>query len=127
YHPKLYMFDGPKSVWAVIGSHNLTVGGTETNFEAGLEVGLDLPADSMRYKQLDDSWSAINESAWTKVLTPQMLEEIAGAGLLLDEKTAHPKSTTLASAAAESVLRKFFPVRGVAPPSPIPARVACVA
>src|SRR6266571_3591230 len=25
YHPKLYLFDGPKSVWAVIGSHNLTV------------------------------------------------------------------------------------------------------
>ncbi len=35
YHPKVYLFDGPRMGWAVIGSHNLTVGGTETNFEAG--------------------------------------------------------------------------------------------
>jgi len=35
FHPKFYLFEGQRNATCVIGSHNLTVGGTETNMEGG--------------------------------------------------------------------------------------------
>lgn len=32
FHPKVYLFSGPSQAVAYLGSNNLTVGGTETNF-----------------------------------------------------------------------------------------------
>ena len=36
FHPKLYLFTGPEHARAFVGSNNLTVGGTETNYEAAI-------------------------------------------------------------------------------------------
>jgi hypothetical protein len=38
YHPKMYLFVGRQKCKFFIGSHNLTVGGTETNWESGTEL-----------------------------------------------------------------------------------------
>jgi HKD family nuclease len=42
FHPKLYLFKGPRRADVVIGSGNLTAGGLFTNYEASLALSLDL-------------------------------------------------------------------------------------
>jgi HKD family nuclease len=48
FHPKMYLFSGPKRCRFYIGSHNLTVGGTETNWESGTSSLSDLAKPSSR-------------------------------------------------------------------------------
>jgi HKD family nuclease len=42
FHPKIYLFQGDSIARAYIGSQNMTVGGLELNFEAGVRVDIDL-------------------------------------------------------------------------------------
>lgn len=41
FHPKLYLASGPTRALALIGSHNLTLGGATRNYEAGVFAELD--------------------------------------------------------------------------------------
>jgi phosphatidylserine/phosphatidylglycerophosphate/cardiolipin synthase-like enzyme len=49
FHPKIYFFSGAAESMAFIGSNNLTVGGTEKNFEAGLLVEMDGTTDAAEF------------------------------------------------------------------------------
>ena len=42
FHPKVYVFEGSDSAYAMLGSGNMTEGGLFTNYEAGVGLGLDL-------------------------------------------------------------------------------------
>lgn len=59
FHPKLYLFTGPEYARAFVGSNNLTVGGTETNYEAAIAIEFDLPADADHLAAFDDAWTAL--------------------------------------------------------------------
>lgn len=56
FHPKMYLFTGERHAQAFIGSNNLTVGGTEKNFEAAVHLVFDLPRDADELKSLESSW-----------------------------------------------------------------------
>jgi len=55
FHPKIYAFQGSGSAVVSVGSHNLTVGGTELNFEAGARFAFDLPADTEAFRACTES------------------------------------------------------------------------
>ena len=56
FHPKMYLFTGERHAQTFIGSNNLTVGGTEKNFEAAAHLIFDLPKDADELKSLESSW-----------------------------------------------------------------------
>lgn len=87
FHPKLYLFHGEREAVCYYGSHNLTVGGTETNFEGGVKLQFDLTTEEEFFNDALNSWSSLlpaNLSATNK-LDQQLLKEIINQGLLLDE------------------------------------------
>ena len=123
FHPKMYLFFGPKKCRFFIGSHNLTVGGTETNWEGGLKLDLSLPAD----KSTADNVLAIWKSLRTRAveLTKANFPALLASGLLLDESKAPPPASQ-ASASAGTGPHKAsapfkFPRFAAKPPSPLPA------
>ncbi|MDE0411018.1 MAG: phospholipase D family protein, partial [Gammaproteobacteria bacterium] len=59
FHPKIYLFKGEHHAEVFIGSNNLTVGGTEKNFETAIDLELDLPTDSAYLNLLETSWSEL--------------------------------------------------------------------
>ena len=56
FHPKLFCAQGAGRAWLLVGSHNLTGGGTASNLEAGLRLRLDLEdqADRAVLQQVRD-------------------------------------------------------------------------
>ena len=90
FHPKIYLFLGPKRCRFYIGSHNLTVGGTETNWECGLRLDLALPADQQILNAMLTIWKDLVPLAGE--LTRPLLQGPDLEGLLLDE-TKRRRST----------------------------------
>lgn len=88
FHPKLYLFTGETFARVFVGSNNLTVGGTETNFEAAIDVELVLPADARDLEALESAWSDLLPSSCsaTRQLTAPLLAELLGRGTVLPEK-----------------------------------------
>jgi hypothetical protein len=123
FHPKLYIFQGDRVAACYYGSHNLTVGGTETNFEGGVKIGFDrtLPSDEAPFQQLLDCWNSLlpaNCSA-TEVLDQNRLNDYVRDGLLLDEESAARKRTSgirILTRRSRSTSSQFW----VKPPSSIP-------
>lgn len=91
FHPKIYLFKGPTAARAFIGSNNLTVGGTEKNFESAIDLELSLPSDGAVLSTI--------EAAWTELLPPSCLATtkldstklaaLISEGRVIDEKTMH--------------------------------------
>lgn len=103
FHPKFYLFSGSAKARFFYGSHNLTVGGTETNFEAGICLDLNLPEDQSTYEEAYAGWDMLMPAQFsgTKKLTKELLEQLVAAGIVLDEaqartvtliKSSRPKS-----------------------------------
>lgn len=95
FHPKLYVFYGEEYAVGYYGSHNLTVGGTETNFEGGvkLEFNLSVQADKKSFDELFECWTSLlpeNCSA-TELLTQTILDAYIYDNLLLDELIRAPR------------------------------------
>ena len=86
FHPKMYLFFGPKKCRFFVGSHNLTVGGTETNWEAGIKLDATLPEDQATADAMLKAWQALIPSAVQ--LTPANFPNLIASGLLLDESKA---------------------------------------
>ncbi len=89
FHPKLYLFRGDYFARALVGSNNLTVGGTEKNFEAAIDIELDLPEDADTLATLESSWTELLPSSCpaTRLLTPELLERLVHDGLVIPEKS----------------------------------------
>jgi len=95
FHPKLYVFHGDEYAVGYYGSHNLTVGGTETNFEGGVKLEFDLgvQADKKSFDELFECWTSLlpeNCSA-TDILTQTVLDNFIRDNLLLDEQIRAPR------------------------------------
>ena len=87
FHPKMYAFDGTGDARLFVGSNNLTVGGTETNFETALALDLKLPKDADTFRLFTDSWSELlpAKCVATKRLTASLLSDYVRDGTVLDE------------------------------------------
>jgi len=89
FHPKIYLFTGRSRADAFIGSNNLTVGGTEKNFESAVHLQLFLPADDASLAVVNKAWDELMPSVCqaTKLLTPVLLANLIAAGVVADEAT----------------------------------------
>ena len=94
FHPKIYLFTGDHYARAFVGSNNLTVGGTEKNFEAAIDIELDLPEDTDDLNALESAWSDLLPASCpvTKLLTPTLLQDLLDDGVVVPEKQMRPSA-----------------------------------
>lgn len=88
FHPKIYLFKGDRSARAFIGSNNLTVGGTEKNFEAAVQLDLDLPEDNEHLAMIESAWDDLlpGSCAATSALNIVTLDSLVASRLVLSER-----------------------------------------
>lgn len=125
FHPKLYIFSGAESAVCIFGSHNLTAGGTETNYEAGVRVDFTLPADAPTFTDAIACWDSLLPAACpsTLRLDDRLLGELVYADLLFDERTPRQRfgdTDAVRSPGAASVRPRLFPLRYPKPPEALP-------
>jgi len=91
FHPKIYWFKGATKAVAYIGSNNLTVGGTEINFEAGVELSFELPAEEDDFSVIMKTFDGLlpDQCPVTHLLTTETLAALISGGLLLDESVVN--------------------------------------
>jgi hypothetical protein len=123
FHPKIYAFIGPSNARLFIGSHNLTVGGTETNFESGIQLDFDLVSDPLSLQPFLDSWAELMPSVCpaTKPLTKALLTALMSDGSVLDEIVAQRRKT-VSSPAHPAPPKPPKSGLAVKPPSALPRR-----
>ena len=126
FHPKIYLFKGEHHVEAFIGSNNLTVGGTEKNFEAAVHLELGLPADAAGLGTLESSWSELLPTSCpaTIQLNSTELAQLVTNNVVVDEKAM---GTGAGDGDATSVGRGRRSGLVVKPESPLPRRVLATA
>lgn len=127
FHPKVYLFDGPTGARSIVGSHNLTAGGLEVNYEAGVAFEFDfaVPTDQA-------VWTAEFEPAWNDLLPAAhantlpldgaLLAKLVGAGLVLDERVVQAASRKARSTGSTGA-KVPLPFAGISviPPTALPA------
>ena len=88
FHPKLYLFAGEDYAQVTIGSNNLTVGGTEKNFESAIHLELQLPDDADLLGAINSAWATLlpDVCGATCPLDVELLARLVEAGLVVDEK-----------------------------------------
>lgn len=120
FHPKIFTFSGAQRAVAYIGSNNLTVGGTETNFEACVCLDYVLPQEHENYQAIVQLFQALLPDACqvTRRLDPESLAQLIADGDLLDEARAQIPDRPRAPRYAEP---RQAPQFAWIPPSPIPA------
>lgn len=123
FHPKIYAFIGPSDARLFIGSHNLTVGGTETNFEAGVQLDFDLVSNPLLLQPFWDSWAELMPPVCpaTKPLTRALLTTLMSDGSVLDEIVAQRRKT-VSSPAYPAPPKPPKSGLAVRPPSALPRR-----
>lgn len=95
FHPKLYLVRGNKTVRICVGSANLTLGGLNNNFEAGVLLNLD-PAnvDDVAFlketETLFDGLVAAQPKNVFSVGDKMLIDELLAAGRLVDEMAVPP-------------------------------------
>ena len=127
FHPKIYLFKGDKSAIAFVGSNNLTVGGTETNFESYVRIEMSLPEDQDILDNLIGIWNSCSDKAID--VDDDLLQSLIQKGLVYSEKEMR-KASQYAKIVKrqdgvndENVNEAFeFPIIDIAPPSPLPKK-----
>ena len=131
FHPKFYLFSGKNQAVCFQGSHNMTVGGTETNLEGGIKVEFDLPEDDPLFQEALSAWTSLLPTvcSMTQELDEPLIEAMLADGLIFDENTAKPRQpkedrvSPDGSSIAPAQPRRTqgrFPRAYPKPPSPIP-------
>lgn len=76
FHPKVYIFEGPKKCRIIVGSSNLTAQGLYQNIEASIVVDFDLPdaqGEQFRKQVYDCLEPVIEGKSNLKTLTPDLI------------------------------------------------------
>ncbi len=121
FHPKLYVFSGENKASAYYGSGNFTVGGLEQNFEGGVIIDYCLPTEQAEFDILLENYYSVFKTATPciKQLTPKLLEDMKGAGLLLDETSNGSSGNSASSRKRPAVSASLFGKYSAKPPRPI--------
>jgi HKD family nuclease len=119
FHPKFAVLAGASMGKLLIGSHNLTSGGFETNLEAGVEITYDLQHEAAGFQGARDSWDRLRSAPFTSVLDATLLQELIDKGSICDERTA--KRASSASKATNASGKLIFARIKPAPASAIPS------
>ena len=121
FHPKIYLFKGTSKARAYIGSQNFTVGGMELNFEGGVRIDMDLPAEEDVWKEAFESWECLLPANCrnTKKLTKILFKQLIKRDYLIDEMATKASVKGAAKPKDGAALPKLFPVSPPAPQSSI--------
>lgn len=123
FHPKNFAFYFENLARIYIGSNNLTVGGTETNFESAVRIDVSLPSDSGFLVDFEHGWNELlpENCGATRVLTVELLDELIKKGIVLDE--AHMQKRRVIRGKDGSVASTTStPSIKVLPPSALPKK-----
>ena len=119
FHPKLYLFYGRDKATAFIGSNNLTVGGTEINFETGVRLDLDLPEDQDLFADIQQCWFDAQQISLP--LTRPLIKQLVASGSVLLESQMQRRTTRISrSTSTPTTSIPTFSEFNVVPPSSIP-------
>jgi HKD family nuclease len=119
FHPKAYIFTGAAKARLYLGSNNLTVGGTETNFEAAVVVDAILPADNAVLAEMNELWDQLlpAQCAATRLLNKTLLNKLITDGDVVDEITIRKTHKAPTKAKKSSTPKSGLKLK---PPSPLP-------
>ena len=117
FHPKIYLFEGSKIARAIIGSNNLTVGGTETNFESSVIIDITNPTDIASLSELRSMWTDLLPPACpaTTKVDAALLSALAASGVVISERVLQAKGG--AARSGHSAKRSGL---HIVPASPLP-------
>lgn len=120
FHPKIYLFGGEVSSRAFIGSNNFTVGGTETNFEAAVQLDLDSSKDASTVHELEQAWIELlpGQCVATRKLDGNLLAKLFADGDVLEERAI--RVATVASLGGSALRRPPRSGLVIKPPSALP-------
>jgi len=122
FHPKVYVARGPKRALALIGSNNLTVGGTELNPESLVEISLELPVEESQLADVEAVWADATSSA------VKLDDEVLGNLVIDDVVRSEAKHRIGGFSAGRGAANKeplvAFPKLSGLPPRALPRRVA---
>lgn len=122
FHPKFYLFRGKNHAEVIIGSNNLTVGGTEKNFESAVDIKFELPSDRTELDMLESSWSRLlpDSCPATTELNSAILETLLEDEIIVEEKMMN----VAASGGDVASVRRALPSDlNIVPESPLPKGV----
>jgi HKD family nuclease len=108
FHPKVYLAQGSEAARLFVGSMNLTAGGLQANYEAALDVDLDL-RDGEDRELLEEIRAyvkrLIEDKGIVRPLDAALIEELAStpAFQIRDEDAAQPEQEPDEAAAAPGV------------------------
>lgn len=122
FHPKMYLFRGSSAARAFVGSNNLTVGGTETNFEATVRIDFDLPDDAAALQPFLDCWDEMLPGTCpaTRVLDRALLAELIREGTVPNEGAMRGSAGSANGRGAAIPIAPRSGLR-IRPPSALPA------
>ena len=126
FHPKLYLFYGDQRAVFLTGSHNLTLGGTELNFEGGIRLEFDRSKadDEQLFQEALSSWTSLLPDACgaTRLLDESLVNEFEAAGLLMDEDApaSRQEERDVDAEDMPGALTGWMPDFYVKPPSSVP-------
>lgn len=125
FHPKIYIFRGETVAHAFIGSNNLTVGGTEKNFEAAVHLELNLPADAAGQAKLEAAWTELLPASCpaTSLLDAGLLAQLVTNGVVVEERVLRAKRGDGDSANVAYGMRGPRSGLLIKPESPLPKNV----
>lgn len=109
FHPKVYIFEGPKDAEILVGSCNLTSGGLESNCESAVRIQFDLPAEQKDWKEATKGWVELSKHPNLLPLDAALLATLEAQGLLFDESDANGGATTATKAARAKAATSVFP------------------
>jgi len=118
FHPKIYLFYGDERATCFIGSHNLTVGGTELNFESGVRVDMSIDVDTAEFQQAYDCWESL--LGYVTPLTTELLSQLIENGLLIDESDRARTGAKERRVVAEYERPHILHSLRITPPLPLP-------
>lgn len=118
FHPKIYGFVGKKDAVVYIGSNNLTVGGTEINFESFVRLRMSLPDDAAALEKVRNSWKDMEASSIA--LTADVLDDLLRTGAVVSETESLRRARSSATGKKPAAPASKFPRIKIVPPSPSP-------
>ncbi len=125
FHPKIYFFRGVKASRAFIGSNNLTVGGTETNFESAVQLELVAGADASTVADIQRAWDELLPTACpaTRKLDALLLAKLVADGVVLEERAMRSLQAGGSGIPRRGAVRSGMAVK---PPSALPRAQSAV-
>ena len=118
FHPKIYLFEGEDKAVAYIGSNNLTVGGTQTNFESFVKIEIYIPEDNDILDSINNSISELKK--YSLILTKDILRRIEKTGLAKPEFNTYVKKGERKEISYKSKDAPKFPQITIKAPSALP-------